>query len=205
MNFKQYWGKQFGNPHGLGGKIATKIMNRMNKPMYAAVVREITTNEKVLDVGFGNGFMFKKLAKSCNARLFGVDLSTSMVKYAAKRNKKIIESGRLVLKQGTVLDIPFDEVFNQIYTINTVYFWPDLDDGLFQIHSKLKKGGEFINVCYTKQHLDSISFTREGYQKYTEQEILDATTAAGFKAELVTIEPTKSFYIRAVKVADKLV
>jgi len=203
MKFKEYWGKQFGNPRGLGGKIATAIMNRMNKQMYDAVAREIKTHERVLDIGFGNGLMFKKLSKSCNARLFGVDKSPDMVRLVSRKYKKLIKSGRLVLKQGNVLDIPYDKTFNQIFTINTVYFWPDLEDALFQINTKLNKGGEFINACYTKEYLDEIKFTSVGYNKYTMQELLQATLDAGFRAELVVTEPGKSFFIKAVKTVDK--
>lgn len=198
MGFKEYWGGQFGKPTGFSGKIVTFLMNTMNKTMYKTVLREVGQNSCVLDIGFGNGYMLKKLLRKNNSKFFGIDISADMVNIATRKNKKATRQGKLKLAKASIESIPFENNFDQIYTINTVYFWQDLSKGLTSIYNKLDKGGVFFNVCYTKQWLDKLGYTKN-YKKYTEDELLQATKSVGFNAEIVVIKPGKSFYIKAVK------
>ena len=64
-NFIQYVGKNFGNPNGVGGIISTKIMNIINQRQYYSVLEniELEPNNNILDIGFGNGYLIKKLFK----------------------------------------------------------------------------------------------------------------------------------------------
>ena len=198
MTFKEYWGKQFGNPTGFGGKIATFIMNKMNKAMYKVVLNKIYQKTSILDIGFGNGYLLKKHIKKNNSNFFGIDISQDMVSIATKRNKNAIRQGKLQLIKASVDEIPFEKTFGYIYTINTVYFWQDLKNGLQEIYNKLEVGGEFLNLCYTKKWLDKLGYTKN-YKKYTEEELLRATQEIGFVAEIIVIKQNKSFYIKAIK------
>ncbi|MDR3319368.1 MAG: class I SAM-dependent methyltransferase [Clostridiales bacterium] len=200
--FKKYWARQFGNPTGLGGKIAAFIMNRINKAMYEAVVEHAPKSGKLLDVGFGNGELLKRLTKTTDAALYGADISGDMVALAKKRNKKAVASGRLALSYGSADAIPFAEQFDFVYTVNTVYFWQDLNAGLVSIKDKLKDGGVFLNVVYTKAWLDKLSYTRYGFAKYTPDELKRATAECGFDAEVIPIIENKSYAIKAVKRAS---
>lgn len=199
MKFKEYWGKQFGNPTGLGGKIATSIMNCINKPMYKVIEKEIKNGAKILDIGFGNGCMLKKLLKKTNSKFYGIDISKDMVKTAHKKNKKWIKRCRLKLSEASVEHIPFDQSFDQIYTINTIYFWDNLETGLEQIFKKLNVGGELFVVCYTKQWLDKRGRFAQDYKKYQDSQLLEILNDIGFKSELIPIKAGTSFYIKAMK------
>ncbi|MCL1904669.1 MAG: class I SAM-dependent methyltransferase [Methanomassiliicoccaceae archaeon] len=198
MGFKEYWGRQAGNPTGIGGRIVTFVINRMNRPMYDAVLEHIENCSDVLDIGFGNGYMFKRSLKISDSKFYGIDISHDMVKLASKKNKKAVRDGRLVLAEASVDDIPFDNGFDLIYTINTVYFWNDLHLGLETVYGKLKENGIFLNVCYTKKTLESLGFTQH-YRKYTEEELSEAAREAGFDAETIPIEEGRSFFLRAIK------
>ena len=88
MGLTRYIANQFGNPKGIGGRISTYIMNRLNQKMYKTVLSEIKDNKKVLDIGFGNGYLIKKLVPKTDATIYGIDISEDMVKLATKRNKK---------------------------------------------------------------------------------------------------------------------
>ncbi|MCL1904885.1 MAG: class I SAM-dependent methyltransferase [Methanomassiliicoccaceae archaeon] len=193
-----YWGGQFRNPRGIGGRIAARVMNRMNGPLYDAVAGEAGNGADVLDIGFGNGYMLGRLLTNTDSKFFGIDISPDMVKLAAKKNKGFVREGRLTLAEASVDMIPFDKEFDLIYTINTVYFWNDLKSGLAEIYSKLRENGEFLNVCYTKQMLDRLKQAKT-YRKYTEEELLEAAAETGFDAEIVPIEEGRSFFLRAVK------
>ncbi|MDR0850468.1 MAG: class I SAM-dependent methyltransferase [Christensenellaceae bacterium] len=196
---KKFWAQQFRKPTGFGGKISTFLMNVINGPMYKVIERSVKQNSTILDIGFGNGYALKQLLKLSNSVFYGIDISADMQKLACRKNKKSIERGRLHLAEASVEAIPFKQSFGQIYTINTVYFWEDLKAGFQEVYSKLEPGGEFLNICYTKQWLEKTSFTQYGFAKYSEEELLSAAKEAGFLAELIPIKPKKSFYIKAVR------
>lgn len=199
MSFKKYWARQFGFPTGFGGKIATFIMNRLNGKSYEAAISKAPKSGKILDIGFGNGYLIKKLAKKTAATIHGIDISIDMLSAATKRNKRAVKSGKVVLTKGSVDNIPIDTQFDFIYTVNTVYFWEDLMAGLIAIKDKLKDGGTFINVLYTNEFLNKISHTQYGYAKYETKELIKATVKAGFNAKMIQIEKGKSYYILATK------
>jgi len=192
MGFKRYWARQFANPHGFGRGIATFLMNRMNKQMCAVMQREIKNNTTILDIGFGNGYVLQKLIKQSNSTFYGIDISPDMVRTATRRNPKA------TLALSSVDHIPFDIKFGQIYTMNTVYFWNDLDTALKEIHDKLQLGGEFINIFRNKEWLDKTSFTKYEFKKYTENELVDATKRAGFDTQLFEIKKGV-YYIKAIR------
>jgi len=195
--FTEYWGKQFSFPHGLGGKIAVLIMNRINKKMNMAILKNVPSEGRVLDIGFGGGNTLKLLLKKKCVTLYGVDISADMLRAAAKRNRRAIKKTRLTLAEGAVDAIPFEGNFDCIYTSNTVYFWRDLGVGLATIREKLKASGTFLNVFRTKEWLDKLSYT-EGYAKYELDELQKATEAAGFSTEVITIA-TGTYMLKATK------
>ena len=62
-NFVKYVGANFANPAGIGGKVSTKIMNIINQKQYKVILDNIRLeqNNCILDIGFGNGYLIKKL------------------------------------------------------------------------------------------------------------------------------------------------
>jgi len=199
MGFKQYWARQFGKPTGFCGKIATFIMNRLNGKNYEAVISQAPKSGEILDIGFGNGYLIKKLAVKTDATIHGIDISKDMVRAATKRNKKAVKDGRVVLTMGATDNIPCDTQFDFIYTVNTVYFWENLSQGLSAIRDKIKDGGVFMNVLFTNEFLNKHSYTQYGFAKYEPEELLKTTIEAGFTAEIIEIEKDKSYYILATK------
>ncbi|MGI8633803.1 MAG: hypothetical protein ACR2KZ_00220 [Segetibacter sp.] len=68
--------KQFRKPSGLfAGKVSNK-MNEVNEVVYDFAIESmnITDNDAVLEIGFGNGKFFDKLfAKATNLKIWGID------------------------------------------------------------------------------------------------------------------------------------
>jgi len=199
MSFKQYWARQFGKPTGFGGKIASFIMNRFNGKNYEAVMKQAPKSGKILEIGFGNGYLIKKLVVKTDAIIYGIDISKDMVSTAIKRNKKAIKDGRAILTMGAVENIITQSQFDFIYTVNTVYFWKDLKSGLLAIREKLKDGGIFMNVLFTNEFLNRHSYTQYGFVKYEPKELINAAIDIGLNAEIIETEAGKSFYILATK------
>lgn len=185
-----YFASQCGNPHGLVGKIMTWMMNRVNRVMYRGIVAELSLSAatELLDIGFGNGYLEKLIARKGNCRITGIDISEDMVRKARETNCRQVASGSMVFKLGDCCSMDFHEdSFDIVTTMNTIYFWSDTDKGMSEIYRVLKTGGVFYNAVLTKESLDSMFYTKSGFKKFTEEEY----TALGKKAGFSSIE-TKS-------------
>lgn len=197
--FTEYIGSQFGNPHGFIGRVCCVIMNVINKAMYKNTVSAIDINsgDKVLDIGYGNGYLLHLIYKKCNTELYGIDISADMKIQATKRNKKAEKNGQLFLETGDCCDLPYeDNVFSVVSSINTVYFWNDVVKALTEIRRVLKTDKSFYNVVYTKEWLDTLSYTEKGFKKYEPAQLIEFGRAAGFEQiQVKDIIKGKSFAV----------
>jgi ubiquinone/menaquinone biosynthesis C-methylase UbiE len=192
MGLFNYIGSQFRKPEGVGGNITTFIMNVINRRQYRVTDENLALNdgEKILDVGFGNGAIVKKLLKKHKCEFYGIDISEDMVKIASKRNPSAKFSKGDVAK----IDYPND-FFDKIYTINTVYFWSDLSVGLSEIFRVLKSGGMFVNTIKSKEMLNKLPVTRNGFEKYTTDELKKASELCGFDVEIKSFSKGREYSI----------
>ncbi len=197
MGLSRYIGSQLGNPRGIVGKIVTSLLNIFNKKMYKKVVNEISLkdNDTILDIGFGNGYLFKKLYKKHKCDMYGIDISSDAVNMAIKKNKKAYNEGKLHVSVGDCCSLEFnDSSFEAITTINTIYFWSDTTKGLCEIYRALKDNGRFYNLIYSKEYLDKISYTKTGFKKFIPSELVPLGKEAGFKnIEIKEIVKNKSY------------
>jgi ubiquinone/menaquinone biosynthesis C-methylase UbiE len=179
----EYLSNQCGNPHGLIGRIMTWAMNRANNVLYEGIVNEleIRDNLRILDVGFGNGYLEALIMKKGQCYLEGIDISEDMVKKATSLNRNYVEAGRMKFRLGNCCAMEDkDESFDVVTTINTIYFWEDTRKGMSEIYRVLKSGGVFYNAVITKETLDSIFYTQSGFQKFTNEEYIELGRDAGF-------------------------
>jgi len=84
----KYIAQQFGNPTGFGGKISTFIMNCLNRKQYKTVVENIDIQETdtVLDIGFGNGYLLRKLSNKNPQKICGIEISADMLNSTIRKN-----------------------------------------------------------------------------------------------------------------------
>jgi len=202
--FIKYMGENFGDPQGIGGVIFTKIMNIFCQMQYKTVLENINLELKdnVLDIGFGNGYLIKKLLrKNIIIKIFGIDISNDMKNKVSKKLKQFIEKQYLKLSLEDIQNTSFEnETFNKIYTVNTIYFWKDLDKCFSEIKRIIKSNGIFINVIYTKEYLDKMFHTKYGYNKYTFEEIKNITEKNGMEIlKIIEIKRNKSYCIISKK------
>lgn len=197
--FTEYIGSQFGNPRGVVGSICCLIMNIINKRMYKNTVAyvKVEDGQKVLDIGYGNGYLLKLMDKKNKPELYGIDISKDMLNQATKRNKSAEKEGRLHLEVGDCCNLSYeDNMFAAVTSINTVYFWSDTVKGLSEIRRVLMPGAAFYNVVYTKEWLDKLSYTKKGFIKFEPEELVALGKQAGFEdIEVKQIVKGKSFAV----------
>lgn len=110
----------------------------------------------------------------------------------------------MTLSLGGALQTGFAEgFFDKVYTVNTVYFWPDLGAGLAEAWRILKPGGIFGNAVYTKAFLDTLPVTQQGYAKHSIEHLVEAGERIGFAVMPQIIVDGKAYCIVYQKQGDK--
>lgn len=147
------WGKQHQRPVGILGRMVGERMLCQHQPEtdWTLDLLEIQPTDTVLEVGFGAGRGIKLAAeKALAGRVMGIDLSETMVQIATKRNTEAIRAGRVVLKQGDIATLPFeDQQFDKIMTIHTFYFWPEPSQIIQELRRVLRPSGKMIVTLAT--------------------------------------------------------
>ena len=130
------------------------------------------------------------LVKQYGGIYFGIDTSKSILRAAKRLNNEFIKSGRVTLLNQSLDSMTFTEKsFDKIYTVNTVYFWENLDKTMIKIYKLLKTNGLFINTLFSNETLSRFSHTRFGYKRFSLEQLTDAGVNAGFD---VIIKPILS-------------
>ena len=76
--------------------------------------------------------------------------------------------------------------------MNTIYFWDDTMKGLTEIYRVLKAGGVLYNAVLTKESLDKVFYTKNGFKKFDDEEYVQMGKEAGFAH--VAISPLGNRY-----------
>jgi ubiquinone/menaquinone biosynthesis C-methylase UbiE len=181
--------RTFGHPQGVLGRLGGIIMAHTNQNIAARVVNllDVQEHDSVLEIGFGPGVGIQLLASSVSSgRIAGVDDSNDMVEQAGVRNAKAIETGRIELRRGSVVSLPFEnDSFDKAMAINSMQLWPDAVAGLREIRRVMKPGGRI-----------ALGFTRHSGQP--KEGLNEALTAAGFAGAHV-VDLDRDFCVPAAK------
>ena len=196
-NVKNLMKTQFAKPEGKAGEFFTLAMNVFNFKLYNAVYNFVPKqpNARILDVGYGNGDMLKRLDEKLDAVFYGIDISEDMKVLATKANARAVATDKMMLSVGSVDEMPYeDSFFDCIYTINTVYFWQDADKAMSEIVRTLKVGGRFICAFYSKAYFErSEKYKFEGESYYTTGELKALAQKYGFENVKVKVVDEKKF------------
>jgi ubiquinone/menaquinone biosynthesis C-methylase UbiE len=139
---------QFAHPEGWVGRFVGLILALKNRERNAWTISmlDVQPNDQVLEIGFGPGQAIQEVANlTPNGFVAGIDLSDVMVAQASKRNADAIRSGRVLLQQGAVSPLPFeDNKFNKAFAVNSMQFWSNSIVGLEEVRRVLKPGGRVV-------------------------------------------------------------
>ena len=180
--------KHLSEPNGISGRVVSFFMNRQNRRIYEKTVEiiSIKNGESILDLGCGNGYVLNMIAQKHKGHFTGIDVSESIIASAKKRNRDYVESGKMQFDCQNLNKMGFaDCTFDKAYTINTVYFWESLEDSMSEIKRVLNHNGVFYNTLFSNETLDRFSFTKNGYRKFSQEQLTKAGTNTGFDVEIV--------------------
>lgn len=149
MGVTQYVASQFAHPRGAAAPVMAALLNAVNKKVNRAAVEAagVAPGESVLDVGFGGGVGLELVLRAVGprGRVLAVDPSSEMVARAKRRFRQEVESARLTAAVGEAGALPVDSATVDVaYTVNTTYFWPDLQKGLAELHRALVPAGRAV-------------------------------------------------------------
>jgi len=138
-------------PEGWVGRFVLWEMNRHHSKLTDWGLSRVTigTRDVILDVGCGGGRTIDKLAAiATDGRVYGIDFSETSIAAAKKTNRRLIQTGRVEIRHGSVSQLPFvDETFDFVTAVETHFFWADLDGDMREILRVLKPGGVLVIIA----------------------------------------------------------
>lgn len=176
--------KMLQKPEGEFGIRVAERMNESNASMIQWAIEKIALrdHDKVLEIGFGNGFhIYDLLESESSIRYTGLDFSNTMVEIVKKKYSSQIKSGRASFHLGTSTALPFaTEAFDKIFTVNTLYFWDDPSVHLQQIYAALKPEGLFCIAFKSRSFMQHLPVVPYGFTLYNQEEVVTLLKANGF-------------------------
>jgi SAM-dependent methyltransferase len=135
-----------------------------------AISKYIRNNQKVLDVGCGNGFSTINFASSKKISIDGIDYSKQMVLNARKllSYKKNKIKGKVNFFQKDILNGKlakgkYDIIITERCLIN-LGTWERQKKALMNLHKYLKPGGKLLMLEGFKDNLNQINKIRQSYK-----------------------------------------
>ena len=180
--------KQFAKPEGIAGKLSTLLMNIGNQSLYHSVWSQLPRNKSkhILDVGYGNGYLLKKLLRNDYQHVTGLEISSDMQNLVAEKLRYDIDQQRCQLILSPLETVIFSEQqFDVIYSINTIYFWTSLEAGLSKLYQSVNDQGRVILAFYDRRLLMKLPSTKYGFHMYENQFIEEQIRYCGFRVEKI--------------------
>jgi ubiquinone/menaquinone biosynthesis C-methylase UbiE len=138
-------------PSGWLGRLNLWTMNQRHSALtdWGLQVISIARDATILDVGCGGGRTISKLASvATEGRVYGVDFSETSVAASRRTNRRLIDAGRVDIRQAPVSRLPFaGATFDVVTAVETHYYWPDLAADLREIRRVLKPGGTLVVIA----------------------------------------------------------
>ncbi len=137
-------------PEGWLGRWFLRNMNKRHSGVtdWGLSHLAIPRDGAILDIGCGGGRTIAKLAAaSGSGMVYGIDHSAESMGVASKVNAELVKSGRVVIREGSVSQLPYaDDKFDLVTAVETHFFWPDLDNDVREVLRVVTPGGIFVII-----------------------------------------------------------
>lgn len=136
-----------GHPKGFWGVRTMRAMNKSHDKLtdWGLSFLAINDDDHILDIGCGGGRTLKKLAKTTQNTVWGIDIADTAIKESYRMNRSDVKRDHVMLCKSGVSELPFaDGTFDVVTAVETVYFWPQPAEDLKQIYRIMKPGGRLM-------------------------------------------------------------
>ncbi|MDP7703811.1 class I SAM-dependent methyltransferase [Mycobacterium sp. TY815] len=180
--------KQLGHPSGLHGRFVGMLLNRGNRAFVNAAVQALQPRPatEVADVGFGGGVGLRFLLDSVGREglVHGVEISETMLARAERRYRREIASGRLILQQGSLTKLPFDDgQLSGVITVNTIYFVAELDPAFTELARVVSRSGRIVVGLADPDAMAKMPTSRHGFHLRPVPEVVESLHRAGLAVD----------------------
>jgi len=191
-------------PHGWLGRLILRNMNSRHSKVTDWGLSHVSVGKRdaILDVGCGGGKTISKLASGASeGKVYGVDFSRDSVGVASKVNRRLIEAGRVEIREASVSELPFSNDFFDLVTgVETHFWWPDLPGDVREVLRVLKPGGELILIAeiYKGAKTKTAQLAEKylpvsGMKLLSEDEHRELLANAGYSDVQVFVEPASGW------------
>lgn len=178
------WTSQFMRPSGWRGQFVGHLMAAKNAAMNRLAVEllNVEPDDHILEIGIGSGIAIAMAAARMTSGLIhGVDVSDVMLRQARRRNSQFIKDGRVEIKWGSVLQLPYpDSLFDKAFAVNNFHIWSDQEAALGEIRRVLKEGGILL-LPLRHKHSTRRWFVPPGFTDHEIDQVLRLLDRADFK------------------------
>ena len=185
MKLLKVIGKQMQYPKGFFGKVLFAWMTpkTIAHARWTADLLEIQPEDKIIEIGFGNGANIKLLLqKAIRGSVTGAEISKTAIEMASKKNAKAISEGRvkLHLAQGNALPSE-NNVFDKACSVATAYVIEDPGAVFKEMFRVLKpKGLAAITFPVRENFMRFKPVATEGFYLHELADLEAAFRNAGF-------------------------
>jgi ubiquinone/menaquinone biosynthesis C-methylase UbiE len=197
MSFRTFFSKQARKPTGLFGRLIMSRIFDLGNAVLNDLVGELLAlqeDDHVLEIGFGTGRLINEMARQARRGLIeGIDLSSTMVDMARKRNRQYIAKGRVKIVLGDFDQVEYrDNDFDKVCSANTIFFWPDAEYTVRKIQRVLRPGGKLVLGFEGKAQLAKRQLNTSVFKIYHENDVARILTDVGFSDVEVKSKEMKS-------------
>ncbi|WP_026883795.1 class I SAM-dependent methyltransferase [Clostridium akagii] len=190
--------KQCRKPQGEIGKVVADEMNESHFKLTTWGLQKVKVEKSnvILDIGCGGGRTVNRLAHlATDGKIYGMDYSEDCVNWSRDYNKEFIDKKKVEIIKASVEQIPFeDNKFDNIFAVETIYFWPSLIESLKEVRRVLKDTGKFIiiNEMYSSESFKERNdqwVAMSDMKIFSPEELKNILSDAGFRnIEMYTVE-----------------
>lgn len=169
---------QLSGPRGILARPMAHLLNRMNRDDYLRALAALATKpgEKVLELGFGGGTGVDRLLQK-GVKVIASEPSEEMRVRGYRKWARPLGNGTLTIWPHAAEELP-DTVVDRALSMNTVYFWKDIDAGFANLQRMVSK--RVVLGIASIEHLREVGFVDEGFRVEDVSWYEERLSAAGF-------------------------